>query len=36
MDNTTLVIVAFCLLLIAPELCRIVHTACTGHNNSSL
>lgn len=36
MDNTTLIIVAFCLLLIAPELCRIVHAACTDRSNSSL
>lgn len=32
MDNTTLAIVAFGLLLIAPELCRIMHNLCTGHD----
>ncbi len=32
MDNTTLAIVAAGLLLIAPELCRILHNAFTGHS----
>jgi hypothetical protein len=32
MDNTTLAIIAFGLLLIAPELCRVMHNLCTGHS----
>lgn len=32
MSNTTLALVALGLLLIAPELCRIMHNLCTGHS----